>query len=214
MFNHSESPIALTISFNKLIEQYENFTNSHDELTANRAKRILKIGEDIPVLREGFTDISILETYKEEIRYILQDSFSPVLTNNEIKAASVPFEDVVFNSSERFKKIIQAAGNQYELKITNMPEDDFYIIACSVILNFCYGYKLNFKRPFLYEIPDANGILRYYKILYNADFTEIIPTERAPKITEEDYNLLLDNFENIDFGKKNFRQTAIHIRAL
>ena len=136
MFNYSESPMTLTISFNKLIAQYEHFTNNDDDLTANRAKRILQIGEAIPVLREGFTDISILETYQDEIRYILQDSFSPVLTNNEIKAASIPFEDVVFNSSERFKKIIQAAGNQFELKIKNMPEDDFYIIACSVILNF------------------------------------------------------------------------------
>ncbi|WP_372756051.1 GAF domain-containing protein [Mariniflexile sp.] len=204
MFNYSESPMALTISFNKLIEQYENFTNSDDELTAKRAKRILQIGKDIPVLREGFTDVSILETYKDEIHYILQDSFSPILTHNEIKAASVPFEDVVFNSSERFKKIIQAAGNQFKLKIKNMPEDDFYIIACSVILNFCYGYNLNFKRPFLYEIPDANGILRYYKILYNADFTEIIPSENAPKITEDDYNLLLDNFDNIDLWKEKF----------
>lgn len=204
MFNHSESPISLTISFNKLIEQYENFTNNEDELTANRAKRILKIGKEIPVLRDGFTDISILKTYKNEIHYILQDSFSPVLTNNEIKAASIPFEDVIFNSSERFKKIIKAAGNQFELKIKNMPEDDFYIIACSVVLNFCYGYNLNFKRPFLYEIPDANGILRYYKILYNADFTEIIPTENAPKITEDDYNLLLDNFDNIELWKEKF----------
>ena len=204
MFNYSESPMTLTISFNKLIAQYEHFTNNDDDLTANRAKRILQIGEAIPVLREGFTDISILETYQDEIRYILQDSFSPVLTNNEIKAASIPFEDVVFNSSERFKKIIQAAGNQFELKIKNMPEDDFYIIACSVILNFYYGYNINFKRPFLYEIPDANGIIRYYKILYNADFTEIIPTEKAPKITEEDFNLLLDNFDNIGLSKEKF----------
>ena len=54
-----------------------------------------------------------------------------------------------------------------------MPTDQRYIIACTIILNFLYGFKVNFKRPFYYEIPDAEGIMRYYKILYNADFTEI-----------------------------------------
>ena len=85
-----------------------------------------------------------------------------------------------------------------------MPDDDRYIIACTTILNFYYGYNLNFKRPFYYEIPDANGIMRFYKILYNADFTEIIPSKNAPKITEEDYFELLDNFENIEIWKEKF----------
>ena len=40
--------------------------------------------------------------------------------------------------------------------------------------------------------------MRYYKILYNADFTEIVPKKNAPKITEKDYHELLDNFENIE----------------
>ena len=85
-----------------------------------------------------------------------------------------------------------------------MPTDQRYIISCTIILNACYDYNLNFKRPFFYEIPDANGIMRYYKILYNADFTEIVPNENAPEITKEDYDELLDNFENIDLWKEKF----------
>ena len=72
-----------------------------------------------------------------------------------------------------------------------------------VCLNVIY-YNINFKRPFYYEIPDVNGILRYYKILYNADFTEIIPKKHAPHITQQDFELLLDNFENIELWKEKF----------
>ena len=85
-----------------------------------------------------------------------------------------------------------------------MPDDDRYIIACTIILNYCYGYNLNFKRPFYYEIPDVNGVLHYYKILYNADFTEIIPSKNAPKISQEDVDELLDNFENMELWKEKF----------
>ncbi|MFH4964862.1 GAF domain-containing protein [Gaetbulibacter sp. M235] len=205
---HNESPILLKISFNKLLKQYEDLLNSDDTLIADKASRILKIASENSILREGFNDVSLLETYKNEINYILQDSFNPILTNNEIKAASIPFEDVVFNTSNRLKKILKDAGDGFELKMRNIDDNEFYIMACSVILNVCYGYNLNFKRPFLYEIPDANGIIRYYKILYNADFIEFIPTKDAPKITQEDYDLLIDNFDNIGLWKEKFPKNS------
>ncbi|WP_055442645.1 hypothetical protein [Lacinutrix himadriensis] len=202
--NKSESPMHLKISFNKLLDHYEDLATSADAFIAKQAKRVLKVAAPYPVLREGFTDYELLNKYKNEIQIILQDSFSPVLTKNEIKTASIPFENIIFNSSERFKSIVKTAGEDFELKIKNMPEDDRYILYCTIILNFYYGYSLDFKRPFYYEIPDAKGIMRYYKILYNADFTEIIPNEDAPKITQEDYDELLDNFENIDKWKAKF----------
>lgn len=199
-----ESPFILKISFDKLLKYYEDLTKSSDEFIAAKARRVLKTQEPYPILRDGFSDRSLLKKYKKEIKLILQDSFSEVLTRNEIKTASVPFNNLIFNSSERFKNIIKEAGNGFELKIKNMPEDDRYIIACITILNLHYGYNLNLKRPFYYEIPDAKSIMRYYKILYNADFTEIIPTPNIPKITQEDYFELLDNFENIEIWKEKF----------
>ena len=43
IFNQSESPMLLKISFNKLIEHYESLVNSEDEFIAARAKRILEV---------------------------------------------------------------------------------------------------------------------------------------------------------------------------
>lgn len=199
-----ESPFILKVSFDKLLQYYENLSKSDDEFIAANANRILKYQEPFPILRDGFSDTSLLVKYKKEIKYILQDSFSEVLSKNEIKTASVPFHNLIFNSSERFNNIIKAAGKDFEIKIKNMPEDDSYIFACITILNFCYGYNINFKRPYFYEIPDVKDVIRYYKILYNGDFIEIIPTENAKKITQEDYDELLDNFENIELWKEKF----------
>ncbi|TXE09729.1 GAF domain-containing protein [Seonamhaeicola algicola] len=199
-----ESPLILKVSFNKLLQYYEDLLKHDDEFVVAKAKRVLSTAKSYPVLREGFTETKILEERKKEIGIILQDSFSPLLTKNEIKTASVPFHDLIFNKSERFENIIKTAGSSFELQIKNMPEDYRYIIACTIILNFCYGYDINFKRPFYYEIPDANGIMRYYKIMYNADFCEIKPTGTGPKITQEDYDELLDNFDNLELWKEKF----------
>jgi len=208
-----ESPFTLKVSFNKFLKRYEELAKSDDAFISNKAKRILKVQEPYPELRDGFSDITLLDKYKKEIKFILQDSFSEVLTLNEIKTASVPFHDVIFNSSERFKNIIKTAGDDFELTIKNMPQDDIYIIACTIILSYCYGYNLNFKRPFFYEIPDANGIMRYYKILYNADFTEITPTDKAPKITQADFDELLDNFDNLALWKEKFPPNSYEFKG-
>lgn len=201
---HIESPFKLKVSFNKILKHYESLSKSDDEFIAAKARRVLKTAEGFPELRDGFSDPSILIKREKEISVILQDSFSPVLTKNEIKTASVPFHNLIFNSSERFRNIIKEAGEGFQLHIKNMPEDDRYIFACAIILAFCHGHHINFKRPFYYEIPDSNGIMQYYKILYNADFTEIIPTKNAPKITQEDVDELLDNFDNIKMWKEKF----------
>ena len=201
---HIESPLFVKVSFNKLLEHYETLAKSENQFLASKAQYILKIQESIPELRDGFSDISLLYKYNKEINVILQDSFSEVLTKNEIKAASIPFQNLTFNVSERFKSILNNAGSDYVPKMADMPDDDVYRMACTIILYIYYGYRTDFKRPFYYEIPDANGIARTYKILYNADFVEILPTDKAPKITREDYLELLDNFEDIDLWKKKF----------
>ncbi|WP_299128131.1 GAF domain-containing protein [uncultured Winogradskyella sp.] len=208
-----ESPLIIKVSFNKLLNHYEALIKADNDFIAANARRVLKIAEENPILRKGFSDLSVFNDYEKEIEGILQDTFSPILTKNEIKTASVPFQDIIFNTSARFKSIIETAGKDFELQIKNMPTDQRYIIACTIILNFCYGYNINFKRPFLYEIPDANGIMRYYKILYNADFTEIIPKENAPKITEEDYSQLIDNFENLDLWKEKFPPNSYEFKG-
>ncbi len=198
---NSESPLVQLVSFNKLLEHYDELLNSENAHEVDRAKYVLDTQAPYPVLREGFTDLSLLEKHKDVIRVILEDSFSPILTKNEIKTASTPFENLVFNSSERFRQILKDAGEDFDLEIMNIPMEFGYIMRCTVILKFYYGYNLDIKRPFFYDIPDLNGVMRRYRILYNADFMEIIPTEKAKELTQDDVDELLDNFYNLDIWK-------------
>ncbi len=202
--DHIESPFVLKVSFNKLIKYYEELAESPDVFISAKANYILSLQKEIPILRDGFSRIELLSKYENEIETILQSLFAPILTKNEIKTASVPYHDLIFNSSERFKTIIKNAGENYELVIKNMPEDEKYRQACVIILNACYGFKVDYRRPFFYEIPNLNGVIHTYKILYNSDFTEIIPTENAPKISEADFYELLDSFDDIELWKQKF----------
>ncbi|MGB2527890.1 GAF domain-containing protein [Flagellimonas sp. SN16] len=199
---NAESPMVQLVSFNKLLEHYDRQLNSGDEHLAERARYVLDAQAPYPELRDGFNDLDLLEKHKDVIGIILADTFSPVLTQNEIKTASTPFENLTFNSSERFKRILKDAGEDFELEIRNIPDELSYIMKCTVILSFYYGFKLDFKRPFFYDIPDANGVMHHYRILYNADFMEIIPTEQSKELTQDDVDELLENFENLELWKE------------
>ena len=206
-------PFSVKIGFNKLLSQYDALSKSENEIIAKKAKSILEIAEQNPILKEGFTDYSILSEYQKEVKIILQDVFSEVLTLNEIKFATIPLQNIVLSSSQRFKNILKEAGEEFDLVIKNMPDDDLYIFGCTIIISMYYGYKLNFKRPIYYDIPDGNGILRTYKVLYNADFIEILPTKDAPEFTKADYEELLDNFDNIDLWKEKFPPNSYQFKG-
>ncbi|WP_350290164.1 GAF domain-containing protein [uncultured Croceitalea sp.] len=200
--NNSESPMLQKVSFNKLLNHYDEQLKSEDKSLAERARYVLEAQAPYPELRDGFEDLSILEKRKDVIRIILADTFSEVLTNNEIKTASIPYANLVFNSSKRFQSIIENAGEGFELEMRNMPDDMHYMMQCTVILSFYYGFSLDFKRPLFYDIPDKNGVMRHYRILYNADFMEITPTKKAKELKQSDVDELLENFEDLELWKE------------
>ncbi|WP_026809155.1 GAF domain-containing protein [Arenibacter latericius] len=195
-------PLQHIISFNKLLQQYEDIAKGSDEYLAKRARYIIDKQAPFPELRAGFTELSLLEKHKEIIDLLLQDSFSPLLSDNEIKTASLPYSDIIFNASNRFNRILEAAGPDYKPKITNLEQGVDYIMACVVILNYYYGFKLDFKRIFFYNIPDAQGVMRHYRILYNAEFMEIIPNGTPLEITQDDVDELLVNIDDLALWKQ------------
>ena len=100
--NFDNMPIQRVISFNKLLNYYDELAKSEDKFLAAKAKRVLDAQAPYPELRDGFTDLALLETYKDIIEIIFEDVFSDILGSNEIKVASFPYDDTYFQC---FKKI-------------------------------------------------------------------------------------------------------------
>lgn len=202
----TKSPFKTLISFHKLIENLEEIAATNVDYRSNYAKALLKEIEPYPEFRNGITDLAFIQKHEELIHNLLADLFPTALTHNEIKAVTIPFQNVTFNYSERFKKILQNAGMTFDMEIRDFEEDQFYILNCIMILNALYSQNFDFNKPLFYDIPNADGIMYHYRIMYNADFLEIIPTQNAPEINQEDINLLMNNYDNIALWKEKFPQ--------
>lgn len=199
-----KNPFQIKISFHKVLEALEEIAASDVDYRSNYAKALLDKTAPFPELRDGITSIRQIDDNAVLINHLLADLFPTALTNNEIKAVTIPFVNITFNYTERFKKILKEAGTDFDMNIRDFDENQFYIMCCCLIINMQYKQNFDFSKPLFYDIPDAQGIMKHYRILYNADFLEILPTENSIQLTQEDIDLLMDSFDNIEIWKEKF----------
>lgn len=205
--NHNffkDSPFKTLISFHKLIETLEEIAATNVDYRSNYAKALLQEIAPFPEFKTGIENLNLILKNETLIKYLLADLFPTALTQNEIKAVTIPFQNFTFNYTERFKKIVADAGISFDMSIRDFDEHQFYIMSCMMILNGFYGQKIDFNKPLFYDIPNAKGIMNQYRILYNADFIEIIPTTIAPELSQDDIDLLIDNYDNIHLWRAKF----------
>lgn len=201
---YQDSPFKIQFSFHRVIEELEKEAAGPDTDAATRANGLLKELEPFPEFREGITDAAQVEKNEDLIRRLLKDYFPPALTLNEIKAVNIPYASLTFNHSERFKNILKAAGPGFQFNIRDFDYHQFYVISCCIIMNDYYGTRLDFGKPLFYDIPTAEGVIKHYRILYNADFLDVLPTADAPVITQDDIALLMNNYDNLALWKEKF----------
>lgn len=196
------SPFEVQLSFYHIFENLEKVAADPENENAARATILLHDARPFPELKNGITHISQIEKNTDLIKRLLADYFPEELTNNEIKAVTFPYSSIFFNHSERFKNIIKGAGSDLNLNIRDFNQQQFYVFSCCLILNQFYGTTLDFSRPLFYEIPTASGIAKYYRILYNADFMEILATDKSPALTQEEVDNLVNNYDDLDLWKQ------------
>jgi hypothetical protein len=208
--NNNESielPLQISVSFEKVFLMFKKY--SKDEYKEHpihlAAKNMVAEIAKTPALIDGFSDFTLFDTHKKNIDLLLNPLFPEPLLLNEIKSATIPFTFTSFKFTTRFENIIKNAGANFEVKIRNFEDDLLYIYACTMILGSVYKYPVDLKRPFFFDIPDATtGNIKHYRAAFNNDLAEVIPTKNAPKITEEDYIILINNFDNIAVWREKF----------
>lgn len=200
-----DTPFQIFISFKKYLDVLEHIRyNDRLEYRANYAESLIEKTKKFPELRERFQDLSLLEKHSELIRLLLADLFPTGLTHNEIKAASIPLADITFNYTERFKNILADAGTDFEIKLRDINQNEFYIFCCCIIVQVHYNTDFKASLPLYYDIPNKYGIMKHYKITVNSDFTDIYPQEDTQIPDLDTVEMLLENMDDISLWKKHF----------
>ena len=210
---NTDTPFQIQVSFDQLLERLEKVAADPENDQYFRAKALLEEAALCPELRTGITNVAQIEDNRDLIRRLLSDLIPEALTLNEIKAVSMPYRDFMFNRTQRFKNILRAAGPDFKFNIRGFDEHQFYVLSCCLILNEFYGTRLDFSKPLFYDIPTADGITKHYRILYNAEHLDIVPTDKVVPITAEDIDLLTNNYEDLALWKSKFPKESYILKG-
>ncbi len=198
-----ESPFVLKFSFEKLIRKMEAEASESSEYALSH-QRILDKTKEFPELLNGISNLDFFKDNETMMKELLRDLFPPMLTGNEIKAIGFPFYNFFFNPSKRFQSILKNAGENFDLFIKGLDPHRFYVMSCCLILRDFYKVPLNMSMPFIFDIPNEEGIVNHYRFLNNVDFIDINPLKDYKKLTEEEIGELLDNFDDYELWKEKF----------
>ena len=198
-------PFQVQISFDDIIKYWEDQAKSSSQGAASQAKEILRDLKKHPELSKPILDPSILQKKSKELKKLLSVVFPELLQKNEIKAGSIPFTNIIFNHTQRFQKILDQAGPDFNFRIRNLNEEEYYIYACIFILNFHFHIKFPSPRSYYVEIPKAETKSMYhYRVMFNGDFSKLEPVNPNFSISKEDVELLRNNPHNIETWKEIF----------
>ncbi len=209
----AQPPMDVVLSFDKLLNAYA----SRIEDEKNNFKKLYYSALLQAVAKDDFPNISLTEDnvdqYKETISLVLAELFPESLTHNEIKAATIPFSSKLFNCTQRLKNIIDAAGPDFDFDFLEAENFDRFRLSCGLVLNNCYGKKLDLGKLMHAKIPDANGSIRTYRLTYNADFVDVFVKDETQRLTDEEINMLLRFPEDEQRWRDLFPQGAYQFKG-
>ena len=208
-------PAVCKISFYKVIESLEQQANDPDKNIASFAQNLLDEVNRYPLLKEGFDDTQLIEEYRPLIDKLCRTLFPDSLLSNEIKAVAPPFYFKPLYTSTRFSNIFSGNVEDVLFRLKDIDADTYYLYSCYSILGGYYGYPIKASVPMQVEMEDPKtGLKRYYRMAFNGDLMEMIPTKKTKHITEDDYIELIDNFDNMDLWKKKFPPDSWIMRGI
>ncbi len=207
--SYSISPFKPVISLHKVLDELEMTKNNQTGFQQNYVQSLIEEINKYPELLKGIENIELLDQYEDRIKILLGDLFPYLLSENEIKAVTIPFHLKILNLTKRLERILADAGGEFNLNLRDFSDHDFYVMNCCVIIKTYFNYPIEITdTPLFIDIPDANEITRHYRVLFNSDFMEIIPTENSKLLTPEEIRELLDNKDDLALWKEKFPEKS------
>lgn len=204
------TPFQIEFSFDTLTEELKRFIaeeNANPHKKAYYEDLLARANQEL-VIDSAKIENPLGDADANLVKELFDVIFPDALSDNEIKAVSMPFQNMMFNHTKRFKQIIVDAGGKYNGEIRNFNQNEYYIACCCIIMNYYFKANFDLTQPLFIDLPDKRGIIRYYRVLYNADFVELIPRENAVMLTPKDIELLEDNYDDFELWQRYFPQKS------
>jgi hypothetical protein len=192
-------PFKSVLSLQILIDYWLK-TMSASELPI--AGPVIDYIRNAPELQQPISDYAILEKHRAFIQFLMSAVIPTAQNDEELIAASVPFQFETFYATDAFRKKIDFVNLESSAKV-NIPGHSMVvgktIHACLLILHKFYNVPVSFDKPILCTLRNpVTGLDRVYKIEIGKQFFTIIPKGEIKPIESKIIKFLTEKVYDID----------------
>lgn len=211
-------PFECKLSLTNLIGYWQVRTNDANRYLATTAKTIMEQVNRAPELLQPIEDLSILDKHKETVDLLMTAIFSPFTEEEEMVSAMAPFKKEDIHSTKAYKDLMAQAGS-YEALLD--PEEMAQIMhhktmaGYMAVMQMFYGLTIELDKDIIYTLSDQRtGLKRYFKILINPKFCEIVLKGELPELTEKDLKDLTDHIDDVEFWMEKLPTDLFEFQGL
>lgn len=211
-------PFECKLSLTNLIGYWQARTNDKNKYLSSTAKLIMKQVNSAPELLQPIEDLSTLDKYRDTVDLLMTAIFSPFTEEEEMVSAMAPFKKEDVHSTKAYKDLMTQAGS-YEALLD--PDEMAQIMlhktmaAYFAIMQMYYGLTIELDKDIIYTLADKRtGLKRYFKIVINPKFCEIILKGDLPELTDQDIKSLTNHIDDVEFWMEKLPTEIFEFQGL
>ncbi len=204
----SKIPFKVSLSFKYLIDDIENIAADNNHPMNLMAQQVVSLIENEAELKSTKVDLAYLEENKDIVNRLMAFVINPLVNQEELAAVFPPFAWEPFYATQYFKKLFLDPGKTNLLVSHILPEEDKMLVlvlfhAYMLILDKIYGIDLYQDKPLTFKLEDDNTkLVRFYSSRINAQYINIIPSDKHRRLSEEELKILVNVDNDLDYWNK------------
>ena len=143
-----------------------------------------------PELAGPLDDPAVLDRHPDVVDALMAAVFAPARWEMSLGAVLMPFDLVSVYETPGFRRALLSDDGHMRGHLNLEPEQLKLVrlrFAYKVVLARVYGIDLEVDYPFVVSAPDPEtGLMRHYRITFDASFLDVTVTGETPVLTEAD----------------------------
>ncbi len=200
----SEKPFNTKMSFVPLIKHMESYdkNNEGNNYYSDLLQRIKKN----PEFQESFDDVKILDKHRELVKDLFSVVYPPVNNDHTVGSIYIPFSEENFFSTNAYDSLLERTEGLENF--FNFNEEKSFLIGSilqiyTIIFFKYYKSKYFVSKPIIFKLNDKKkGLDKYYKMLVNPKFCDIVNKGELKKLSQKEILHLINNSHDLNLWLK------------
>ncbi len=199
MMVKQDIPFQLELSLKLVIEKWRKSMSPAE----NKLIEIERILKEYPYLEEPIDDIAILHQHQDFLELLFEPLLSLKSWSNSINSICVPFDhNKCLLATKAYEKTFHrdtVIVNGMESLMKGIRMDVRLLYAYKAILKKFYNLDLKIDLPItISSYNQKSGLYRYFKLMGNTQFVEVINLVPLPDLDEQKLKKMLDQDFDIE----------------